>query len=61
MLQVAGEVQFERQSIADHANQLASSIKGNLARSLEAIGVVRFYAHTLFIRWNLQAMRRGTP
>ena len=40
MRQVAGNVEFDRQSIADHANQLAANIKGNLARSLEAIGVV---------------------
>ncbi|KAK9833089.1 hypothetical protein WJX74_006791 [Apatococcus lobatus] len=38
-IKVAGNVEFDRQSIADHANQLASSIKGNLARSLEALGV----------------------
>ena len=41
-MQVAGNVEFDRQSIADHASQLASGIKGNLARSLEALGVVSF-------------------
>ena len=32
---------FERQPIADHAINLASTIQNNLKRSLEAIGVVR--------------------
>ena len=31
---------YERQPIADHAINLASTIQGNLKRSLEAIGVV---------------------
>ena len=39
MLQV-GSVDFDRQGIADHANNLASAIQLNLKRSLEAIGVV---------------------
>ncbi len=30
---------FERQGIADHAKNLASTIQGNLKRSLESIGV----------------------
>jgi hypothetical protein len=34
-----GSVSFERQPIADHAKNLASTIKGNLQRSLESIGV----------------------
>jgi len=34
-----GELSFDRQKIADHANNLASTIKANLRRSLEAIGV----------------------
>lgn len=34
-------VTFERQPIADHANQLAANVQGNLKRSLEALGVVR--------------------
>jgi dihydrolipoamide dehydrogenase len=34
-----GAVSFERQKIADHAAQLAKTIQGNLARSLESIGV----------------------
>ena len=34
-----GSVNFERQPIADHAKNLANTIKGNLQRSLEAIGV----------------------
>ena len=33
-------VTFERQPIADHANQLAANVQGNLKRSLEALGVV---------------------
>lgn len=36
-----GSVSFERQPIADHAINLASTIQNNLKRSLEAIGVVR--------------------
>ena len=34
-----GSVNFERQPIADHAKNLATTIKGNLQRSLESIGV----------------------
>lgn len=34
-----GSVSFDRQGVADHANQLASSIQGNLKNSLLAIGV----------------------
>ena len=33
-------VEFERQPIADHANQLAAGIQQNLKRSLEGLGVV---------------------
>ncbi len=35
-----GSVSYERQPIADHASNLASTIQNNLKRSLEAIGVV---------------------
>ena len=35
-----GAVTFDRQGIADHAINLASTVKGNLERSLTAIGVV---------------------
>ena len=42
-------VTFERQPIADHANQLAANVQGNLKRSLEALGVVRPHLHLLFI------------
>ena len=35
-----GSVSYERQPIADHAINLASTIQNNLKRSLEAIGVV---------------------
>ena len=34
-----GSVSYDRQPIADHAQNLASTIKGNLQKSLEAIGV----------------------
>ncbi|KAK9916992.1 hypothetical protein WJX75_009601 [Coccomyxa subellipsoidea] len=34
-----GSVTYERQPIADHATNLASTIQGNLKRSLETIGV----------------------
>jgi len=43
-LQVSN-VEFERQPIADHANQLAAGIQQNLKRSLEGLGVV-CYTHT---------------
>ncbi len=33
-------MEFERQPIADHANQLAANIQQNLKRSLEGLGVV---------------------
>ena len=36
-----GSVSYDRQPIADHAQNLASTIKTNLQKSLEAIGVVR--------------------
>ena len=36
-------VEFERQPIADHANQLAAGIQQNLKRSLEGLGVVRHF------------------
>ena len=36
-----GSVSYERQPIADHAINLASTIQLNLKRSLEALGVVR--------------------
>lgn len=51
-----GSVSYERQPIADHATNLANTIQGNLKRSLEAIGVVRYPAldqgiHILHSRW----------
>ncbi len=39
LLQV-GAVSFDRAGIADHAKNLASTVQGNLRRSLEALGVV---------------------
>ncbi|KAI7839906.1 hypothetical protein COHA_006386 [Chlorella ohadii] len=35
----AASVSFDRQAIADHAINLANTVQGNLARSLESIGV----------------------
>lgn len=35
-----GSVGFDRQAVADHAQQLANNIQGSLKRSLEALGVV---------------------
>lgn len=34
-----GSVTFEREGIANHAKDLVANIAGNLARSLEAVGV----------------------
>ena len=45
-----GSVSFERQPIADHAINLASTIQNNLKRSLEAIGVVRPAAPVQVVR-----------
>lgn len=39
-IQLAGAATFDRQAIADHAINLASTVKGNLQRSLESLGVV---------------------
>ena len=39
-LMQVGSVSYERQPIADHAINLASTIQLNLKRSLEALGVV---------------------
>ena len=39
-------VEFERQPIADHANQLAAGIQQNLKRSLEGLGVVCHQLHS---------------
>ena len=36
---VAGEVEFDRQGIADHATNLANRVKGNLEASLVGLGV----------------------
>lgn len=38
-VKVDGEVQFDRQGIADHAKNLANRVKGNLQGSLEGLGV----------------------
>ncbi len=39
-IQLNGVATFDRQAIADHATNLASTIQSNLQRSLESIGVV---------------------
>ena len=36
-----GSVSYDREGVADHAKNLAANVRGNLRRSLEAIGVVR--------------------
>lgn len=41
-----GAVNYDRQGVADHASNLASTIQGNLKRSLEAMGVVRAASST---------------
>lgn len=38
-IQLGGEVTFERQTIADHAQNLASKIRGDLTKSLQRLGV----------------------
>lgn len=45
-----GSVGFDRQPIADHAQNLAANIKSNLQRSLEAIGVVSSLHRDVFLR-----------
>jgi hypothetical protein len=37
-IKVAGEVEYDRQGIADHAKNLASKVKGNLEASLVGLG-----------------------
>lgn len=39
-IQLNGVATFDRQAIADHATNLASTIQGSLQRSLESLGVV---------------------
>ena len=39
-IQLNGVATFDRQSIANHATNLATTVQGNLQRSLESIGVV---------------------
>lgn len=38
-ISVNGVVEYDRQKVADHANNLASRVRGNLVKSLEALGV----------------------
>ncbi len=42
-----GAVSFDRAGIANHAKNLASTVQGNLKRSLEALGVVSNSTDTL--------------
>lgn len=44
-----GAVNFDREGIANHATNLASTIQGNLKRSLEAIGVDILYGNAKFV------------
>lgn len=37
-------VTYDREGVANHAKNLASTVRNNLRRSLEAIGVVRHQA-----------------
>ncbi len=48
-----GAVSYDRQGVADHAANLASTIQGNLKRSLEAMGVVCgvVYVEYVYGRW----------
>ena len=39
-IQLNGVATFDRQAIADHATNLASTVQGNLQRSLDSLGVV---------------------
>ena len=56
-----GSVSFERQGIADHAQQLASGIAGNLQRSLEAIGVDILLGSGKFVDAHTVEYKKGTP
>ena len=38
-IKVAGEIEYDRQGIADHAKNLANKVKGNLEASLVGLGV----------------------
>merc|ERR1719364_138366 len=38
-IRLDGEVSYDRQGVADHASNLASTIQGNLKNSLVALGV----------------------
>ena len=38
-MQQVGAANYDRQGVADHATNLASKIRGNLANSLKALGV----------------------
>ena len=45
-------MQFDRQGIADHAENLANTIQGNLKRSLEALGVDILNGNARFVGKN---------
>jgi len=48
-LSQVGSVSFDRQGIADHAQNLANTIQGNLKRSLEALGVDILIGNARFV------------
>ena len=50
-IQLNGTPTFDRQAIADHAINLAATVQGNLARSLEALGVVSGGRRGGWCRW----------
>ncbi|GLC46147.1 hypothetical protein PLESTM_001832300 [Pleodorina starrii] len=54
-----GSVSFDRQGIANHAKDLATTIQGNLRRSLEAIGVDILIGQAKFV--GNQRVRYGLP
>ncbi|GIL73815.1 hypothetical protein Vretimale_5326 [Volvox reticuliferus] len=54
-----GAVSFDRQGIANHAKDLATTIQGNLRRSLEALGVDILIGQAKFV--GNQRVRYGLP
>ncbi|GLI61324.1 hypothetical protein VaNZ11_003681 [Volvox africanus] len=54
-----GAVSFDRQGIASHAKDLATTIQGNLRRSLEALGVDILIGQAKFV--GNQRVRYGLP
>eukprot|EP00879_Flechtneria_rotunda_P000751 GHRR01000872.1.p1 GENE.GHRR01000872.1~~GHRR01000872.1.p1 ORF type:complete len:580 (+),score=238.73 GHRR01000872.1:99-1838(+) len=54
-----GSVSFDREGVAKHANQLASTIQGNLKRSLEALGVDILIGNAKFV--DNHTLKYGLP